>query len=140
MEHVATEHFWMSGMYWGLTAMALLGRLGDMDLPAITTWVLSCQKPDGGFGGSPRNDSHLLYTLSAVQILALTDQLDLVNADAVVDCEWQLGERVVRRRQQQAGDPGTVLHVLAAGCCQCGGAQHTGTAAGGSAATAGTHM
>jgi geranylgeranyl transferase type-2 subunit beta len=26
MEAVATEHFWMSGMYWGLTTMYLLGR------------------------------------------------------------------------------------------------------------------
>lgn len=26
LEHVATEHFWMSGMYWGLSAMYLMGR------------------------------------------------------------------------------------------------------------------
>ena len=28
MEAVATEHFWMSGIYWGLAAMHLLGRWG----------------------------------------------------------------------------------------------------------------
>lgn len=39
LEHVATEHFWMSGMYWGLTAMALLGRLDDMDTAKIIDWV-----------------------------------------------------------------------------------------------------
>jgi geranylgeranyl transferase type-2 subunit beta len=30
-EWVATEHFRLSGVYWGLTAMHLLGREGDMD-------------------------------------------------------------------------------------------------------------
>jgi hypothetical protein len=39
LEHVATEHFWMSGMYWGLTAMELLGRLHDMDTAKILDWV-----------------------------------------------------------------------------------------------------
>lgn len=39
LEHVATEHFWMNGMYWGLTAMALLGRLDDMDTAKILDWV-----------------------------------------------------------------------------------------------------
>jgi geranylgeranyl transferase type-2 subunit beta len=87
MELVATEHFWMSGLYWGLAAMALLGKLSDMDVPKITEWLLTCQKEDGGFGGSPRNDSHLLYTLSAIQILALTDQLDLVDAGKVTACK-----------------------------------------------------
>ena len=58
----------MSGMYWGLTAMALLGRLEEMDTAAVAEWVLSAQKEGGGFGASPRNDAHLLYTLSAVQV------------------------------------------------------------------------
>jgi hypothetical protein len=29
----------MSGMYWGLTAMALLGRLRDMDTAKVLDWV-----------------------------------------------------------------------------------------------------
>jgi geranylgeranyl transferase type-2 subunit beta len=37
--------------------------------------VLSCQNPDGGFGAAPGHDSHLLYTVSAVQILATVDAL-----------------------------------------------------------------
>ena len=42
-EFYVTEHFRLGGVYWGLTAMALLGRLHDMDLAAIVAWVLSCQ-------------------------------------------------------------------------------------------------
>lgn len=85
-EFYATEHFRMSGVYWGLTAMHLLGKLELMDKETILDWVLSCQKDDGGFGGSERHDSHLLYTLSAVQILLLYDALDRVNAEQVLRC------------------------------------------------------
>ena len=49
--------------------------------------MISCQHPNGGFGGSERHDPHLLYTLSALQILALFDQLDQVDADKVAQCE-----------------------------------------------------
>jgi hypothetical protein len=71
----------MSGMYWGLTAMHLLGRLDEMDKDTIIAWIQRSQHESGGFGGSERNDAHMLYTLSAVQILALFDRLDLVDAD-----------------------------------------------------------
>ena len=77
----------MSGLYWGLTAMYLLDRLHEMDGDAIIAWLLTCQHENGGFGGSSRNDPHMLYTLSAVQILALYDKLDLVDADKVTKCE-----------------------------------------------------
>lgn len=54
-------------------------------------WVLECQRPGGGFGGSPRHDPHLLYTTSAVQILALYDRLDAVDADKTAACELHHG-------------------------------------------------
>ena len=54
---------------------------------AIVRWVLECQRPGGGFGGSPRHDPHLLYTTSGMQILALYDRLDAVVADETAACE-----------------------------------------------------
>jgi prenyltransferase beta subunit len=41
---------------------------------------------NGAFGGSPRHDPHILYTTSAVQLLALFERLDLVDADATAAC------------------------------------------------------
>lgn len=79
----------MSGVYWGLTALHLLGRADALDGGDLVAWVLACQRPGGGFGGSERHDAHLLYTLSALQILALQGALDRVDADAVAACEWQ---------------------------------------------------
>lgn len=86
-EFYATEHFRMSGVYWGLTGLHLLGRLDLMDRGKVVAWVLRCQHEGGGFGGSERHDAHLLYTLSALQILALYDELHRVNADTVAHCE-----------------------------------------------------
>lgn len=51
--------------------------------------VLKCQHPSGGFGGSERHDPHMLYTVSAVQILALYDKLELLDIDRVVTCKLQ---------------------------------------------------
>lgn len=58
-----------------------------MDGQAIAAWIASCRKPGGGYGGSPRNDAHLLYTLSALQGLALLGRLDEADADATAACE-----------------------------------------------------
>ena len=85
-EFYATEHFRMSGVYWGLAAMHLLSKQHMMDTAAITDWVLSCQHTNGGFGGSERHDPHLLYTLSAVQILGLCDALDRIDKEHVAHC------------------------------------------------------
>lgn len=39
--------------------------------------MLSCQDLDtGGFGAAPGHDAHLLYTVSAVQILCLVDGVE----------------------------------------------------------------
>jgi len=110
LEHVATEHFWLSGLYWGLTALGLLGRLDSLDTDKAWQWVQRCFRPacerDGavaagggggcgggsgggrgrGYGGSPRHDPHLLPTTSAVQVAALLGRLDEVDADAVEEC------------------------------------------------------
>ena len=38
--------------------------------------MLSCQHENGGFGAAPGHDAHMLYTVSAVQILVMVDALD----------------------------------------------------------------
>ena len=82
-EYYATEHFRLSGVYWGLCALFLMGEEDALDREEMTEWVLSCRKPSGGFGASERNDAHILPTLSAVQILAMYDRLDVVDADKI---------------------------------------------------------
>jgi geranylgeranyl transferase type-2 subunit beta len=42
--------------------------------------------PKGGFGGNPHHDPHLLYTLSAVQLLTMFNALDRIDSDKVASC------------------------------------------------------
>lgn len=63
--------------------MALLGALDKMNKQKIIDFVMSCEHPDGSFAGNVGHDPHLLYTLSAVQILALFDELDKVDKNKI---------------------------------------------------------
>lgn len=84
-EYVMTEYLRMSGMYWGIAAMDLLGQLNRMNKQKIIEFTVSCQHECGGFGASIGHDPHLLYTLSAIQILAIYDALDSIDVDKVVE-------------------------------------------------------
>ena len=68
-----TEHLRLNGLYWGLTTLHLLKRPDALPRDATIDFVLSCQHDNGGFGAAPGHDAHMLYTVSAVQILAMVD-------------------------------------------------------------------
>lgn len=113
-EGAVTEHLRVSGVYWSLAALALLRNEDEVDdlmgltkpIPATTErteenkimrsaivdWVFQCfDARVGGFGGNCSgenpHDAHLLYTLSALQILAISDSLDdeRLDKDAVAN-------------------------------------------------------
>lgn len=65
-DYIMSEHFQLSGLYWALTCLALLGAQEQLDNEAISTRVMRCQKPSGGFGASERSAANILSTLSAV--------------------------------------------------------------------------
>ncbi|KAH9488414.1 hypothetical protein Btru_067372, partial [Bulinus truncatus] len=88
-EYVMTEYLRMNGMYWGLTSLALIGHLGDMNRSEVIDFIIKCQHECGGFSCSIGHDPHLLSTLSAIQILTLYDAVDSVNVEAVV--KWVKG-------------------------------------------------
>jgi len=101
MLYAVTEHLRMSGVYWGLCAMEIMQRGGDMPKDDIANWVMECfDAESGGFGGNAGHDPHMLYTLSAVQLMALCDQLHRVDAEK---CVFRV-DRVVWR-------------LLCGGCC-----------------------
>ena len=67
-EYCVTEFLRMSGVYWCLTAMDLMGQLERLSKEQVLAFVKDCQKPSGGFSPAPDHDAHLLYTLSAIQV------------------------------------------------------------------------
>lgn len=71
-----TEHLRLNGLYWGLVALHLTGHPEALPRHETIQFVLSCQKNNGGFAPAPNHHAHMLYTVSAVQILAMVDGLD----------------------------------------------------------------
>ncbi|XP_060256170.1 geranylgeranyl transferase type-2 subunit beta isoform X4 [Ovis aries] len=84
-EYCMSEYLRMSGIYWGLTVMDLMGQLHRMNREEILTFIKSCQHECGGISASIGHDPHLLYTLSAVQILTLYDSINVIDINKVVE-------------------------------------------------------
>uniref|UniRef100_A0A669PLX9 Geranylgeranyl transferase type II subunit beta n=1 Tax=Phasianus colchicus TaxID=9054 RepID=A0A669PLX9_PHACC len=84
-EYCMSEYLRMSGVYWGLTAMDLMGQLHRMNKEEILAFIKSCQHECGGISASIGHDPHLLYTLSAVQILILYESLHVVDVNKIVE-------------------------------------------------------
>lgn len=79
-----TDHKRLSGVYWALSSLALLNELDRLPKERILEYTLSCYDAERGmFSGNTDQDGHLLYTLSGIQILALYDELELVDGERV---------------------------------------------------------
>ncbi|KAL8899831.1 MAG: hypothetical protein Q9207_005997 [Kuettlingeria erythrocarpa] len=76
LEYWLTEHLRLNGVYWGLTALHILKYPDALPREDTIEFVLSCQHQSGGFGAAPGHDAHILYTVSAVQILVTIDALN----------------------------------------------------------------
>lgn len=70
-EYTLSEYLRMSGIYWGLTVMDLMGQLPRMNRQEIIDFITACQHECGGISASIGHDPHLLYTLSAIQVTAV---------------------------------------------------------------------
>lgn len=79
LDYWLTEHLRLNGVYWGLTALHLLGRPEALPRQETIDFVLSCQHDNGGFGAAPGHDAHMLSTVSAVQILTMVDAIDVLD-------------------------------------------------------------
>ena len=67
-EYAMSEFLRMNGMYWGVTAMDLMGKLQVMDRDKIIQFLSECQHESGGFRPVQKHDPHLLSTLSAIPV------------------------------------------------------------------------
>lgn len=90
-----TEHLRVSGMYWGLTALDIMGHLDRTNKDEVLNFIKKCQHDCGGIGASIDHDPHLLHTLSAIQILCMYDALDVIDIEKVV--------KYIKDRQQPDG-------------------------------------
>lgn len=84
-EYNMTEYLRVSGIYWSLTAMELMGASHRMPKEEIIKFISTCQnKENGGISACYPHDPHILYTLSAIQVLTMYNRLDAIDVEGVV--------------------------------------------------------
>lgn len=88
-DYWALEHLRMSALYWAITSLMLIkGEAWEESSPMgreeVLDFVRECQNEDGGFGGNRLMDSHVLFTLSAVQVALLLDSVASIDTDGIV--------------------------------------------------------
>ncbi|KAK1705597.1 prenyltransferase and squalene oxidase [Colletotrichum lupini] len=98
-----TEHLRLNGLYWGLVALHLLGHPEALPRDETIDFVLSCQHESGGFGAAPGHDAHMLYTVSAVQILVMIDALDELEARGKGQGKAQVGKFIADLQSRESG-------------------------------------
>ncbi|KAL6124926.1 hypothetical protein ACLB2K_077434 [Fragaria x ananassa] len=112
-ESVLLEHIRLNGAYWGLTTLDLFGKLDTVDVNEVVLEVLQCQHESGGFGGNIGHDPHILYTLSAVQVLALFDKIKLTSMHewlALVKYRTSVGFKAKCEKYKEMRATRTLLH------------------------------
>lgn len=79
-EYWLLEHLRMNGLYWGVVAINMLKSPDALPLDELVKYVVDCyDEGQGGFASYPLHDAHILSTLSAIQILSIYGQLDVLN-------------------------------------------------------------
>ncbi len=108
-EYVMSEFLRMNAVYWAVTAMDVMGQLEKVDREKVISSSIPCRNADpvlllvllqvldfvqscycydeqrqaGGYSPAPRHNSHILSTLSAVQIATTLDALDIIDVTSV---------------------------------------------------------
>jgi geranylgeranyl transferase type-2 subunit beta len=84
-EYVVTEYLRVSGMYWCISSLDVCNALKDQETEFAIKIIQEAKNPDGGYASAADNDSHLLHTLCAIQVLKILDRMDLVDVESVVN-------------------------------------------------------
>ena len=79
------EHLKVSALYWGCSALNLLNNLSSHNKSETINFLLKCQNPNGGFGGSIGQDSHITSTHYALLTLAQFNSLNLISAEQIAN-------------------------------------------------------
>ena len=92
IEHLDASQPWLA--YWMVHSLRLLWcELSDKLKDGIVNLMKSCQHPEGGFAGGPRQLAHLAPTYGAVNCLASilsTDALDVIDRGRLGDWLFSL--------------------------------------------------
>lgn len=65
------EYLRMSGLYWCLASLDIIGAAKEAEIDFIIDFIKKNHNKDGGFSAAEKHDSHILHTLCAIQVVLL---------------------------------------------------------------------
>lgn len=114
----------MSGVYWGLSALYLMNKADEVNTDEIIDFIRACLHDNGGYSGNIGHDPHLLYTLSAVQILCILDRLDVLDKEKTINFIVSLQQPDGSFTGDEWGEIDTRFSYCAVTCLSLLGALH----------------
>jgi geranylgeranyl transferase type-2 subunit beta len=88
LDYMMSEHLRMGGVYWGVSAMALLRRHEDdtQRRDEVIDWILKCADAacPGGFGPNIGHDADITATHYALLVLSIYGAVDRLDRDSLV--------------------------------------------------------
>ena len=77
----ANEHLKVAALFWGVGALNLINSIDKHDTENTVKFLSQCFNPDGGYGGSVGQDSHITSTHYALLVLIQLNKLDIIKND-----------------------------------------------------------
>lgn len=75
-----TTHLRVNAIYWAVASLHLLGAPQAIAPAELSQFVLNCwDEEQGAFGSYKGHDAHILGTLSAIQVLVMNDDMQLLD-------------------------------------------------------------
>ncbi|KAB5595073.1 Protein geranylgeranyltransferase type II [Ceratobasidium theobromae] len=82
LAYYLTSHLRLNAVYWGFTAISIMGQPKALERDEMIEFVMSCwDDKEGAFGTFPGHDAHILSTLSAIQILVMQKAVDKLDKE-----------------------------------------------------------
>jgi len=86
LEYVMSEHLRMGGVYWDVSALALLNKVDPARQEEVIEWILQCRddKTVGGFGPNVGHDADITATHYALLVLSVFGAVERLSRAEVV--------------------------------------------------------
>ena len=79
------DHLKVAGAYWCIGSLTLMNKLTDDRRDEICNFIKQCQHPCGGIGGNVGHDPHVTTTLYGLLILAMFDNIKLLDTEKMAE-------------------------------------------------------
>ena len=114
--YYTNEYLKMGALYWGVGAVNCLKEANQLKKDEIVSFILACQRKNGGFGGAINHDDTITSTHYAVLVLLMFDSIDKIDKNKICEYIFSLENEDGSFRLDKFGEIDTRFSYCAASC------------------------